>query len=344
MTQYHEPLFKSAFRSFLVAFFGIAGIAVGLACLILPLVAIYHSPKKESFSKKVSFLPDANGNRKELSSSTPLLLQISLDGKIGADQLTGKKIEEILLDAQEGTLKNRVKGVLLMINSPGGGVNDSDMISRSLKEFKERYRVPVYAYVNGLCASGGYYIAVIADKIYASDVSLIGSIGVLSWPPFVNVADALEKIGVDSITVSAGKGKDAMNPFREWGPDEQKQQQELIDYYYLQFVNHVTAARPILNRNLLIEEWGAHVFPAPRAEEMGLIDGCHSTRSEVVKELAKAAAISEGYQVVGFETKSWWRRLFSQNSASWLFSGKIKHEIVLPHENSPSFNYLYVTQ
>ncbi|MFI5264393.1 MAG: S49 family peptidase, partial [Candidatus Kapaibacterium sp.] len=90
------------------------------------------------------------------------------------------------VESQEGDFKNnRVKGILLYMDTPGGYSTDSDTIYRLLMEYKKQYKVPIYAYVDGLCASGGMYIAITADKIMASDTSLIGSIGVIA-PTFMN--------------------------------------------------------------------------------------------------------------------------------------------------------------
>ena len=92
---------------------------------------------------------------------------------------------------------------------------DADGIYRAIKHYKEQYQVPVIAYVDGLCASGGMYIACAADKIYATDVSLVGSVGVL-FPSFMNFSKLLDTVGVQSLTISSCKGKDDMNPLRPW--------------------------------------------------------------------------------------------------------------------------------
>lgn len=339
----HESIFMNSLRAFFVAFFGILGALIALAAIIILIgIGISSSPKEDKFSAKVKILPDAQGHRKHLGSHSPVILQISLDGEIGTDPLTADKIQTILLESQEDEFqKERVKGILLVLNSPGGTVNDSDIIYRYLKEYKARYHVPIFAFVDGLCASGGYYIACAADKIFASDVSLIGSIGVVSWPPFINVSDAMEKIGVSALTVLAGKGKDDMNPFRPWKPDEQKNYQHLIDYYYKRFVSLVQEDRPKVDADKLVQEFGAKVFPAPQAEENGLIDTSGSTRSLALTALAKEANIEGEYQVVTFETKSWWKRMFKEEAQSPLFTGKIRHELAWPKQKGNPVSYLF---
>lgn len=338
----HDSLFKSSVRAFCVALFGVLGALIAITLITFTLVGIYASTDEDTLSSKVKILPDAAGNRKKLSSDTPVLLQINFDGSIGLDNLTASKIEEILLDSREDSFKDdRVKGVLLVINSPGGTVNDSDIIHRHLKEYKERHNVPIYAYINGLCASGGYYIACAADKIYASDVSLVGSIGVLSWPPFMNLYDALEKIGVSSLTLSAGKGKDEMNPFRPWKDDEPRHYQDLIDFYYTRFVSIVSEARPI-DKEQVIKNLGAEIFPSPKAKKLQLIDATDYSRSEAIEALAKAAGVEEKYQVVCFDTKSWWKKLLKEEPSTPLITGKIKHELSLPTHDGNPFSYMFI--
>lgn len=339
----HESIFMNSLRAFFVALFGVLGALIALAAIVIALIALSSASDEEAFSSKVKILPNAKGSRKHLSSSAPVLLQIAIDGEIGKDALTAEKIETVLLESQEDEFKNgRIKGILLVINSPGGGVTDSDIIYRSLKEYKKRFDVPIYAFVDGMCASGGYYIACAADKIFASDVSLIGSIGVLSWPPFANVHETLEKLGISTMTVIAGKGKDDMNPFRPWKENEQANYQHLINYFYNTFVAIVQEDRPLVDHFKLVNEFGAKVFPAPMAKENGFIDENGYSRNQALAALAQAAGV-EKYQVVSFQTESWWKKMFKEESHSPFLTGKIRHELTLPggHKGNP-FSYIFV--
>lgn len=336
----HESVFMSSLRAFFVTLFGVFGIAAACVAVGLVYLLVSAGVKEESLPSHVKVLADAQGSRTKLSSSRPVLLQISLNGEIGKEKLTGKQIDELLLDSREDALAGRVKGILLVLNSPGGGVNDSDIIYRLLKEYKENYHVPIFAFVDGMCASGGYYIACAADKIYASDVSMIGSIGVLSWPPFMNLVDALGKVGVNALTLSAGEGKDEMNPFRSWKPDEQKRYQSLINYYYNRFVEIVALDRSI-PKETVVEQWGAKVFPAPEAVSLGLINVSGASRGQVLTALAEAAGIEGKYQVVGFESETWWKKWMKEEPASPLITGKLTHDLGLPIHNGNPFSYIF---
>ncbi len=342
----HESIFASSLRAFFVSFFAVIGIGVSITLIALGFYGLTSLAEEETFSSDVKLLPDAKGSRKELSASTPVLLQLNLKGEIGKSDLTAEKIEKVLLKSHEDHLKNnRVKGILLYIDSPGGGVNDSDQIYRLLLRYKEEYHVPIFAYIDGLCASGGYYVACAADKIFASDVSLIGSIGVLAWPPFINVAEALEKLGVNSLTLFAGKGKDELNPLRPWKEGEQDTYQKLINFYYTRFTEIVSKKRPELTAERLVQVYGATVFPAPEAKEIGFIDAFGHFRSDVLTELATAAGIpaDEKYQVITYETKGWFEKLIKEESF-WR-TGKVQHELLLPSsltmEGRGHFQYLY---
>src|SRR5262249_17478848 len=144
-----------------------------------------------------------------------------------------------------------------------------------------------------------------------------------------------------SLTLSAGKGKDEMNSFRTWKPDEQKNYQELIDFYYQNFVAIVSQHRP-MDKEAVIHTLGAKVYPAPEALKLGLVDHCCVSRSQVLTDLAKEAHIEGKYQVVGYESTPWWKSWLKEKASSPLLTGKIKHELALPTHKSNPISYIYV--
>lgn len=340
-----ESIFRSAIRSLFIAIFAVIGVGVGFLFLLV-LIGLTTDTTTEGKLKAHNVeevLPNADGKRVALAKDTPVILQVDIDGIIGTEELNRHTIRQQLIESREGNFKNnRVKAILVHINTPGGTVVDADGIYRELKDYKAKYKVPIYAYVDGLCASGGMYVAAAADKILASDVSLIGSVGVVA-PTFVNVTKLLEKIGVDTLTLTAGKDKDAMNPFRVWKPGEEENYQHLIDFYYAHFVNIVTSSRPV-DADKLVNEYGAHVFTAPRAEKDGFIDSSGVSLSDTLKVLLKEIGIEDDkYQVVKLSQKDWWTRLFSENSL--LRQGRIEHHLQLTPEIDLAlknqFLYLY---
>ena len=262
-------------------------------------------------------MPDANGKRELLSGSSPVLLRIDFHGSIGTGDLTSEKIDNLLLDSREDLFRHdRVKGILLSLNTPGGAAFDSDTIYRALLAYKKKYNVPVYAYIDGLCASGGIYIASAADKIYATHDSIIGSVGVLLGPNF-NFAGTMSQYGVRALTLTEGKDKDELNPFREWKPDEGATLKNVMDVTYDQFLTAVTSARPKLSKELLMNDYGARVFVAQEAAEKGYVDAWDSSYSEAIKDLAIAAQIKEGeaYQVIRLSPPKQFFNEFAQTFA-----------------------------
>ncbi len=336
-----ESVFFASIRAFLVTFFGLLGLVASIIVIILLLALITLSGRQApSVIGSYTVLPNANGSKKALGQSTPLILSIDLKGVIGSDDLNGPGIEDQLERSRLGSLDDRVKAIFLNINSPGGSVFAADSIYQAVKEYKERYNVPVYAFADGLCASGAMYVSCAADQIFATAVSLVGSIGVLVELP--NISETLDKIGVEVLTVSRGKDKDAMNPLRPWKEGEDEQITGIIDYYYNDFVALVTGSRKNVSRDKLVDEYGAHVFPAPAAKEIGYIDEVVATRNVAIAKLAEELGITKEYQVIRLENKNWLSSLFRAESP--LITGRIVHQMKLPEalDGSSMSGYLYL--
>jgi protease-4 len=345
-----DSILYSAIRALVVAFCVVIGLCLGFIFISVIIGALSGNTTgaKLTTINTEEILPNAEGERKALTSDAPVILQVNIDGIIGLEDLDSKSIRQKLVESREGDFKdNRVKALLLYIDSPGGTVTDADGIFHALLDYKQKYQVPIYAYVDGLCASGGMYVALAADKIFASDTSLIGSVGVIA-PTFLNVTKLLEKIGVETLTISAGKDKDALNPLRPWKPGEDENYRHLIDYYYHHFVELVTSHRKKITPDQLVKNYGARIFPAPQAKEYGFIDVSGASLSETLKELLKEANITtNNYQFIRLENKTWWTSLFS-SQASTLFKGTIKHQISFSPEIDlllrNQFLYLYCPQ
>jgi protease-4 len=344
-----ESIFRSFLRGFFTRFGSVTGIILAIFFSFI-IIGIFSSKGDKEAEIKTNFSPyiqpNANDVRKELAATSPVVLKLNIQGVIGTEDITRQKIKELLVESREKTLANdRVKAVLLCLDTPGGTVIDADGIYRLIKDYKERHNVPVYAYVDGLCASGGMYVACAADKIYANDSSLIGSIGVIV-PSAMNFTKLLDKFGVESLTISAGKGKDELNPFRPWGPDEGKNYQELVDDFYTNFVGIVTDNRPKVSKEKLINEYGAHVFTSPKAVEIGFIDGSGYDQNKVLEELAAAANLTDGkYQVIELKQESFLMSLFKSEKNIPLLTGEVHHRLDLGVELDPKlinqFLYLY---
>ena len=175
-----------------------------------------------------------------------------------------------------------VKAIILRINSPGGGVGASQEIYRQIKKVKEKGKV-VVASIADVGASGAYYIAMAADKIYANPGTITGSIGVII--NFLNAEKLLGKIGIDFVTVKSGKYKDAGSFSRQASEEEKKLFQKLIDDVLNQFVDDVVQSRT---------EQLAKVINLKEKDEI--------KRKQIIKKYV-LEKIADGRIITGFEAK-----------------------------------------
>lgn len=161
-----------------------------------------------------------------------------------------------------------VIGVLINMNSPGGGLTASDVLHSEMQNIKDKGK-PVVVFVGNLAASGGYYISAPADKIIASPTSLIGSIGVIMQ--LMDMQDLMRKIGMRDNTFKSGEMKDAGSPFRSMSPKEREYFQGIIDHYYARFLDIVENGRNISGEELRKVADG-RIFTAQKALELKLVD------------------------------------------------------------------------
>jgi signal peptide peptidase SppA len=344
MTLPREPIFKSALRSLCNALAVVLGVFVAIF-LVMSTLSILSPPAILPEKCDVAIAPDAHGKQDLLHSHCPAVLRIDIRGVIGIGELTTENIQSILLDSRIDFLKkNRVKAIFLYVNTPGGAADDSAGIYQALMDYKAKYNTPIYAFVDGLCASGGMYICSAADQIYATPSSVIGSVGVRIDPSF-NVYKLMEKVGVESKTITQGKDKDMLNPFRPWTPGEDTSLVNITKSLYEQFVTAVTTGRKELSKEKLIEEYGAQVFDAVTSKKFGYIDVDNANYFQTMQALVEAAKIDkEDYQVVQLSIAKTFFAELAKNHFS-LLSGKIHHTFqigpYMTSELTGKFLYLY---
>lgn len=187
---------------------------------------------------------------------------IGLEGGISAD-----RANQSIRKAFEA--KNS-KGVVLRINSPGGSPVQSDEINAEITRMRDLYpNKPVYVVVSDVCASGGYYIAAAADSIYANPSSIVGSIGVRM--DSFGFVDAMEKLGVERRSLTAGENKSILDPFLPAKPEQQAHAREMLDVVHQEFIDVVKrgrGARLTDNPDL----FSGLFWSGRQAKELGLID------------------------------------------------------------------------
>ncbi|MGA8259223.1 MAG: signal peptide peptidase SppA [Arenicellales bacterium] len=165
---------------------------------------------------------------------------VDLEGTIEPNsQASADTIIEGLRDAFKAESS---KAVILRINSPGGSPVQASEINSEIHRLREKYPdKPVYAVVTDMCASGGYYVAVAADRIYANRSSIVGSIGVLMNG--FGFVDAMNKLGIQRRLFTAGKHKGLLDPFSPLKPFDKEYAEKLLDQVHQQFVDTVKADR-----------------------------------------------------------------------------------------------------
>ncbi len=332
-----ESVFVSAFRSFCKTLGVVLGIFIAFI-IVMFASAPLSSPSLLPQKSEMSIAADANGNRDILPENTPVVLKINIQGVIGTDDLTSSAFQDILYDSRQDFLDKRIQAVLLYIDSPGGSAIDSTSIFRAITDYKKKYAVPVFAFVEGLCASGGMEIACSADKIYATEGSIIGSVGVILSNSFFNFSRLMDKIGVESLTISEGKDKDMLNPYRPWKPGEDECLTNLTKQSYEQFVDLVVANRPMMDKQKLVEVYGAQVYLAPTAAKLGYIDVPGADYSQALRELVATTSIGDKpYQVIELRRPKNLISMITQNSFG-LLSGKVRHELEMGPAAKAEFN------
>jgi len=163
-----------------------------------------------------------------------------------------------------------VKGIILLVNSPGGTVTASDMIYHEIEEFKKKHSIPVITYIKDIGASGAYYIASASDYIFAYPTAITGSIGVIMYN--FNFKNLMEKYGVKYVVIKSGKHKDLMSPFKDVDPDEVKWMQGIVDELLGRFIGVVKLNRKNLSLQNIKSLADGRIFTANMAKKVGLID------------------------------------------------------------------------
>jgi protease-4 len=165
---------------------------------------------------------------------------VQVEGVIGTEVSRGLDTEDIVRTLSEYRDDPAIRAVVLRINSPGGVVAPTQEIATAVRRLREAKK-PVVASLGSVAASGGYYVAVAADRIYASPGTLTGSIGVVMQ--LANVEGLLKKVGVEYVVVKAGAYKDVGNFARPMTPEERRILQSLLDDVYDQFIGAVAEGR-----------------------------------------------------------------------------------------------------
>ena len=214
---------------------------------------------------------------KFFKNNTPIINVIRMNGVIasgskfpGSSNLSLESLEKQIERAFSG---KKIAGVALIINSPGGSPVQSALISERIVELSSKNNIPVFAFVEDVAASGGYWLACSADEIFVMPASIVGSIGVISAG--FGFVEVIKKIGVERRVFSKGENKGMLDPFQPQNSDDVKVITDLQEEIHNQFKEWVSKRRgnkldkEIINKEGIFE---AKIFSGAKACEIGLAD------------------------------------------------------------------------
>jgi protease-4 len=210
-------------------------------------------------------------------------------------------------ELQKAERDERVKALIVRINSPGGTITASDILYHELLTFKARKKIPVIAVIMDVGASGGYYAALAADTIVANPTTITGSIGVMMIT--VNAQGLLEKIGVAPLAIKSGPMKDAGSPFRSLTEPERAVFQGIIDDMYGRFVGLIAQSRKMPEDRVRTFADG-RVYTADQALRMGLVDRI-AYLEDVVALAKERAGLDEAKVVMYHRPKEYRANIYS---------------------------------
>jgi protease-4 len=252
---------------------------------------------------KIRLFPSQADPLKEFTlegKSEPKILVVPIRGIISNSPKEGfvstrpSIVQEVVSQLRRAEEDEKIRAVILKIDSPGGSVTASDILYSEIAGFKNRTGAKVVVAMMGVAASGGYYISLPADHILAHPTTVTGSIGVIFARP--KVTGLMEKIGLAVEVNKSGADKDMGSPFRQASAAEQKIFQDLTDRLGARFVDLVARHRK-LEPEVVAQIATARVYLANEALELGLVDEIGYLEN-AVRQAKKLAGLAEDAKVV----------------------------------------------
>jgi protease-4 len=214
--------------------------------------------------------------------------------------------DEVVRQMKKYRNNSSVRAIVLHIDSPGGGVVASQEMYEEVRAVRDGGK-PVIVSMGSLAASGGYYVAVGGSYLVANRGTLTGSVGVIS--EFLQVKDALDKLGIGVKTIKAGKLKDAGSPMRAMNEDDQKYFQALMDDVHRQFIDVVARERK-MDVEKVRELADGRVFTGEQALQLGLVDTLGTFEDAVRIAAVKVGIKGEPAIVKERKRQMWYESIF----------------------------------
>ena len=223
----------------------------------------------------------------QIGEGTKITGLVRLEGVIGADGVSG--VNDTIRDLRRAFKDDRTKAIILSINSPGGSPVQSSNVSKEIIRLREDFpNKAIYAVIEDICASGGYFVASAADLIFANESSLVGSIGV-RFDSF-GFDRSLERLGIERRLITAGAHKGMLDPFLPIKEDELEHIETLLAEIHQQFIDAVKVGRGDKLKPSLEKLFTGKIWTGKRGIELGLVDELGSI-DHVAKNVVKAEDI-----------------------------------------------------
>jgi len=220
---------------------------------------------------------------------------VELEGIIAPESKASA--EKVIKGLNRAFKDSNTQGVVLRINSPGGSPVQAGYINDEIRRLRAKYpNTPLYAVVQDLCASGGYYVAVAADRIYVDKASLVGSIGVIIGG--FGFTDAMAKMGIERRAYTSGENKDFLDPFQPENPAHREHAKKMLDEIHQQFINVVRQGRGKRLKETP-ELYSGLVWTGERSVELGLTDALGGLEF-VAREVIRAGRVVDYTQKENF--------------------------------------------
>ena len=214
--------------------------------------------------------------------------------------------DEVVRQMKKYKNNSSIRAIVLHIDSPGGGVVASQEMYEEVRAVRDGGK-PVIVSMGSLAASGGYYVAVGGSYLVANRGTLTGSVGVIS--EFLQLKDALDKLGIGVKTIKAGKLKDAGSPMRAMNEDDQKYFQALMDDVHRQFIDVVARERK-MDVEKVRELADGRVFTGEQALQLGLVDTLGTFEDAVRIAAVKVGIKGEPAIVKERKRQMWYESIF----------------------------------
>ena len=229
-----------------------------------------------------------------------------------------------------------IKGIILAVDSPGGGVYECDEVYRTIRELQQQYSKPMVVSMGNVAASAAYYISMTADELYANRMSLTGSIGVIS--SYMNMAQLADNLGIEVDVYKSGAVKDMNSGWREPTPEERSINQGLIDEYYGYFVDVVVEGRN-MERTRVLELADGRVYTASQALDNGLIDAIGDLDAAIDRTAELANIKNPTVREYHYVNNLWGWNYFSWMQGDW--KTQRLQEFLFKELSTPRPLYLY---